>query len=189
MTILVSFLVVIIAVAAVTYAFVTAQHRQKAVASVPRTATNLQVGNIVRYRMLPENNFTVTGFIDYQENGYTWREARLVDGDTERWLGIAEEDCELELLLWREIELDTPITGGVPPEIPYAGISYREKESGQAHAVMTGQTGNRQEMECRYWDFADSTGKRLLSVERWGNEFEVSLGVRVRPEELDIFAP
>jgi hypothetical protein len=180
--------VIALAAAAVTY-FVLASQKKKQPPPGRRTVANLKVGDIVRYRMLPENNFTVTGFIDYRENGYTWREVRLVDGDSVRWLGIEEEDFEVELTMWREVELPFGIAGQIPREIQHAGKTYQQQESGIARALLTGQTGNRQELECRYWDYKAVGASGLLSIEQWGSDFEVSLGERVRPDELDIFAP
>ena len=73
MSVIVAIVVVALAIAAVVY-FVTAAQRKPAGAPPKRTLADLKVGDIVRHRMLPENNFSVTGFIDYREEGYTWRE-------------------------------------------------------------------------------------------------------------------
>lgn len=189
MQILFALVVLAIAAAAVVYAVVTTQRRKGAPAAGPRSVRNLKVGDIVRYRMLPENNFTVTGFIDYREDGYTWREVRLVDGQVTRWLSIEEEDFELELVLWKEVELDTPLQGEVPRQLEFGGQTYRLQESGVARASLTGQTGSRQELQCRYWDFQAVGGTGLLSVEQWGGEYEVCWGERIRESDLDIFAP
>ncbi|MBI3946967.1 MAG: DUF4178 domain-containing protein [Armatimonadetes bacterium] len=189
MSTLFAIVVVLVAVAAVVYAIWAAQRKRAGEAGGRRTLTNLRVGDIVRYRMMPECNFTVSGFIDYRENGYTWREVRLVDGKTVRWLGIEEEDFELELVLWREVDLGFSVSGRIPAELQFGGHTYRQEENGRAEAVLRGQTGNRQQLECSYWDYKEVGGERLLSIEQWGSDFEVSLGDRVRPGELDIFAP
>lgn len=188
MQVVFSIVVIALAIAAIAY-FVLASQKKQAAAPARRTVADLKVGDIVRYRMLPENNFTVTGFIDYRENGYSWREVRLVDGDTLRWLGIEEEDFEVELTMWREIDLPIGISGQIPQEIQHAGKNYRQDESGTARATLAGQTGTRQERECRYWDYKAVGAGGLLSIEQWGSDFEVSLGERVRPDELDIFTP
>ena len=133
--------------------------------------------------------FTVTGFIDYREDGSTWREMRLVDGETVRWLCTEEEDFETIVTLWEEIDLGTAATRQAPAQIQYGGRTYRQEESGLASATLTGQTGNRQEMQCRYWDYKEVGGRQLLSIEQWGGDYEASLGERIRPTDLDIFTP
>lgn len=188
MNVFLGLVVIALAIAAVVYFVMAAQRKPKG-GPAKRTLADLKVGDIVRYRMLPDSNFTVTGFIDYSEDGYTWREVRLVDGSTVRWLEIEEEDFEVSLTLWREIDLEIDIAGQVPREITHAGTTYRQEENGAARATLTGQTGNRQQLQCRYWDYKAASGPGLLSIEQWGSEFEVSLGDRVRQDELDIFTP
>ena len=114
---------------------------------------------------------------------------RLVDGETVRWLCTEEEDFETIVTLWEEIDLGTAATRQAPAQIQYGGRTYRQEESGLASATLTGQTGNRQEMQCRYWDYKEVGGRQLLSIEQWGGDYEASLGERIRPTDLDIFTP
>ena len=60
------FALVVLAIAAAAIAYALLSRRKAAPAAGPRTLDTLRVGDIVRYRMLPDSNFTVTGFIDYR---------------------------------------------------------------------------------------------------------------------------
>jgi hypothetical protein len=147
----------------------------------------LKPGDILRYSLLPEHSFTVTGFIDYQEEEYRWREVRLVDGDFVRWLEIEEEDFTLELMLWEEIDLAVPRVEAMPQELAHAGRSYRLKESGVAQATLVGQTGKRTQHTCRYWEYTADGGASSLAIEQWGGDLEVSLGTPVREAQIELF--
>jgi hypothetical protein len=181
-----------LAIAAVAY-FVVATHKHAPQSTLreAQTAygkmTSLRPGDIVRYALLPERSFTVSGFIDYREDGATWREVRLADGDFVRWLEIEEDDFTLEMTLWEEIDLAVPRDGNLPDMLEYEGRSFRLKESGLAQASLTGFTGKRQESLCRYWEYASGDGRSSLAVEQWGGEFEVSLGEPVREAQIEVF--
>ena len=42
--------------------------------------------------------------------------------------------------------------------------------------------------EVEYWDFYDDEDEKVLGVERWGNDFEVSAGYYIEPYELTILS-
>ena len=42
--------------------------------------------------------------------------------------------------------------------------------------------------ECRYYDYEAEEGDDVLSVEQWGENFEVSVGRRVSPHAIEVFA-
>jgi hypothetical protein len=102
-------------------------------------------------------------------------------------LEIEEEDFALDLTLREEIDLAVPRGDQMPEEIPHAGRTYRLKESGVARASLTGQTGARKEHLCRYWEYTADGGRSLLSIEQWGGDLEVSLGVPVNESQIEVF--
>lgn len=143
------------------------------------TVTNLRMGDIVTYFGV---DYVVEGRIDYNDSGWPWTTFMLVDGDDVRWLAV-EEDDQLEVSIWEEIDLDL---GSDPPKvIEYDGEQFRRGESGRATVSQTGKTGRRAGMSCDYFEY-EGSGERSLSVERWGMETEVSIGQDVNPYSLEI---
>ena len=145
-----------------------------------KTIHNLEVDDIVSYY---EQDFIVKGKIEYREGGDEWFEYRLVDGEDVRWLGI-EEDDGWEITMYEEARMRVPRP--VPDEISYEGSTYELEEHGVARAILTGETGNRKTLECEYWDFEDED-EDLLSIERWGGEYEVCAGKYIEEHEMEIY--
>ena len=141
---------------------------------------NLRVNDIFSWM---GQDFVVEGKLTYQEGGDVWWEYRLVDGGDVRWLTV-EEDDELEVSLWEEIDLH--VGGGGPDEhLEWEGERYRCVERGQARVSRDGRTGRKEGMSCRYWDY-ESSGETMLCVELWGNAWEVSQGEPLREGSWDI---
>lgn len=144
-----------------------------------RSIKNLQIGDIVTHF---DQDFVVEGRIDYNDSGWPWTCFMLVDGDDVRWLAV-EEDDQLEVSIWRET--DVVIQGSVPEFIEFEGEKFRMVERGKARVSQMGQTGTRRGMEMEYYEF-EGQGDRYLSVEKWGQDIEVSVGEDVNPYALEI---
>lgn len=149
-------------------------------ADAPRTVTNLQVGDIVSYLGA---DYMVEGRLDYNDEGWTWITYMLVDGPTVRWLSV-EEDDQLEVSLWDEA--DVHISGKPPEFIEYEGERFRMVEWGDARVEQRGKTGRKAGLNMEYFEY-EGPGDRYLSVERWGNEIEVSVGEDINPYGLELY--
>lgn len=148
-----------------------------------RTALNLRVGDIVTYDLV---DYQVVGLIRYNDSGYSWVAYQL-DGDGDRiWLA-AEQDDELELGIYRTINLDL---GPEPPrKLTYDGKTFILDEAGEAAITqVNGEAGAAAGQRIKYWDYEDQSGDYGLSVERWGSDMEVSLGQFIHPRELSFLA-
>ena len=144
------------------------------------TVQNLALNDIVSWM---GQDWMVEGKLTYHEDGDVWHEYRLVDGADVRYLSV-EDDDTLEVSLWEEVDLR--ITGERPAEtLELEGKSYRCSERGQARVTREGATGRKEGMSCRYWDY-EGPGEDLLSVERWGGDWEVSKGHPLREGSYDI---
>ena len=144
------------------------------------TAQNLRLNDIISYF---GQDFIIEGKIDYNEDGWTWNEFMLVDGDVVKWLSV-EMDDQLEVAIWEEIDV---AVGQNPPEfIEYAGQKYRQVENGSARATQTGQTGRRAGQNMRYYEY-EGSGDEEISVEIWGGDVEVSHGKKINPFSLEIY--
>ncbi len=132
---------------------------------------------------LLDQDFVVEGKITYREDGDEWWEFRLVDGADEAYLCV-EDDDDLEVSLWREIDLEIPASG--PPEtLSWEGVTYRCAERGEASVTRDGRTGRKSGQSCAYWDYEGSGGE-MLGVERWGGAYETWSGRDVEEGRYDI---
>lgn len=133
------------------------------------------------------DSLVVRGTLRMREGGYRWAE-HLIDTGTGRreWLSV-EEDPELALVLWREVEDEVPPPG--PRTIEWAGATYQLEESGQAEYVSEATTGLAPTGRVRYFDYRAADGS-LLSYEdfKGSGSYEVATGQRLAQHEVTIYA-
>jgi len=142
---------------------------------------NLKLGDIVSYF---GSDYTIEGRLNYWEDGDTWLTYMLVDGDDVCWLSVEEDDM-LEVSMWREVR-DLHLSAPLPEFIEYRGERYRMVERGQARVNQQGRTRNKTGLQMEYYEY-ESPSEQGLSVEKWGNEIEVSIGEEINPVALEIF--
>lgn len=143
-----------------------------------RSVFTLQLGDIVQY---DGADWVVEDRLTYNDQGYTWVEYLLQDGDAQRWLTVEEDDRVT--VLWLETVTHLDISGFPPKQIQVEGTTYRQIETGIATMTRLGTTLNRRSQTCRYFDYAGPDG-RALSVEDWQGDVEVALGYQIRPSVL-----
>ena len=142
---------------------------------------NLRLNDIVSYF---GTDYMIEGRLNYWEDGYTWITYMLVDGDDVMWLAV-EEDDRLEVSMWQEVR-DLHLTAPLPEFINYAGERYRMIERGTARVNQQGKTGNKTGLQMEYFEYESDSGEGI-SVEKWGNDIEVSTGTEINPVALEIF--
>ncbi|MBB0246450.1 DUF4178 domain-containing protein [Streptomyces alkaliphilus] len=158
----------------------------------PRT---IAAGDLVEY--LGERLF-VRGSLRLTEGGFTWSEHFLdaMDGPggTRRWLSV-EEDPDLEVYIWTELEDEEPGTPvNLTPSaktITVRGVTYHRTEHGMADYRSEGTTGLPASGRVEYADY-DGPGGRSLAFERFlgadgRGSWEASLGERVPNGTLTIY--
>ena len=151
-----------------------------------RTPFNLQINDIVDYDLV---EYQVIGKIKYTEEGYTWYDYHLFDGKDHLWL-YAEDDDEIKLGLFQKLSADHELYSKLQEEIPsvieFNGIKYSLTENGNANLEVEGKVGARDGQRVRYWDFETGNGNQI-SVEKWGNELEISIGEVVKEGLLEFY--
>lgn len=159
------------------------QHRlgpksDRSLGAMERTIFTLQIGDVVQFG---GQDWIVEGQLLYNQDGFTWLEYLLQDAEQIRWLSV-EEDDRVEVAL---LEPTTALEVGSqpPPQLSFAGQSYRCIESGVAQMSRRGKTRQRQAEQCRYFDY-QGPGEQVLSIEDWGGETEVTVGKRISPLAL-----
>lgn len=153
---------------------------------IARNPFNLQIGDIVDYDLV---EYQVIGKITYTEEGYTWYDYHLFDSKEHLWL-YAEDDDEVSLGLFKRLNADHKLYGilqeGNPTVIEYEGQKYSLIEEGSATIKVEGKVGARDDQRVRYWDYETGNGNQI-SVEKWGNELEISIGNEVKESLLEFY--
>jgi len=103
---------------------------------------------------------TVTGLVRCQEREQRWFEARLVDGERERWLVVRPQDPDAAVVGERTADLGL---GSEPSEaLEHDGKVYQLERCGQAQVGGEGELGgDLADGEYRYWDYRRPGADRL----------------------------
>lgn len=153
---------------------------------IARNPLNLQVEDIVEYDLV---EYKVIGKLIYEEGGYIWYDYHLFDGQEHLWLG-AEDDDELEIGLYKKLDVNHQLYVQLQDEIPrkltYEGKDYTLIESGNANIRAEGRVGAKTGQRVQYWDYEANDGSEI-SVEKWGNELEISIGQEVKESLLEYY--
>lgn len=142
---------------------------------------DLKIGDIVT---IDETNYTVGARLTFHVGSYEWYEFMLKENGETRWLTVEEDD---EVLICLSEEIDLELDDPVPHTITYEGIDYHLEEEGEAEVDREGAAGRKKTSICNYWDYEDASSERVLSVEVWGNDMEVSVGEYLDEEEIIIY--
>lgn len=176
--------IVLIAIAGIVLVILQSQDRlggtpkQKDLPPLKRTIFTLQVGDIVQYQ---DSDWVVEGQLTFNENGYIWLDYILRDQDFVRWLSVEEED-RVEVC-WMEPISDLEISRIPPKSLTYAGQTYQMDSSGTARMSQLGAVLNKQGQTCNYYDYS-GPDDRVLSVEVWDGDVEITVGRKIRPSSL-----
>lgn len=152
----------------------------QALPSLERTVFTLEVGDIVQHLDI---DWMVEGKLVYDDQGYSWLEYLLQDGNRRQWLSVEEDDV-VEVAL---LEVTTSLEVGThpPAELTFAQEIYRRKGAGTAQMTRTGSTLNRNAERCQYFDYQGPNNK-ILSVENWDGDIEVTIGQKIHPSILTL---
>lgn len=139
----------------------------------------LKAGDLVELRGV---SYSVRGSLRCDEGGWTWSEHLLETATEERvWLSV-EEDPDLILIAWTEVETD--LSPG-PKRLTFNGVEYRSDESGSASYTTEATTGLKPGT-VRYHDY--ESGDRLLSFESYGDApWEAASGEKLSTYDVKIF--
>ena len=180
------YLILIIIMAVLAVALLMQQKRSTAVSThqpstaVERTLFDLQLGDIVQH---DGTDWVVEGQLIYDEKGFQWYEYLLQDGDRRRWLAVEEDDwVDVQLL---ETLTSIDISADPPQELTVDGRVYRLVDSGTARMSRKGRLDRPNAETCRFYDY-DGPDNKVLSVEDWDGDIEVTVGDRISPQSLTI---
>ena len=145
---------------------------------------DVRVGDVITYDGI---DYVVRNRHVFSSHGWEWLSFHLVDtiSGQKLWLD-AEDDDQLEVAVSRPIRL--PLSLPLPDELVYEGRRYQLDEHGQARVLVESEDSAPHHSQVEYWDYCDNSENHFLSVERWGEELEASLGQSIEPYELTILS-
>lgn len=166
------------------------RRRVKERAYVPRTVQNLRANDIVTYA---GRDYIVAHKYIYEEAGVRWFSYELKDADQTIYLAVGPDpQAEGGLAIYRRQIL--AVEDPPPREIRFQGQSYVLTEQGEALVreerppERAENTGFFAPQVVAYWGYTATDQTSYLSIERWGNVLEVSIGEPVTSAELDFLA-
>lgn len=149
-----------------------------------RNVLDLRLGGVVSYNT---TDFIVRSRYVYEDHGFSWFSYHFVDSISGEKLWIdAQDDDELEVAVVKPVRLQ--VSAPVASRLVYEGITYYQDEHGYAKVLIESEDSDPKYSEVEYWDFYDDDDEKVLGVERWGNDFEVSAGHYIEPYELTILS-
>lgn len=144
----------------------------------------IRVGDVVRFE---EVDYLVTNRVAYDEEGFTWQDYMLVDKATgdHVWLSV-EEDDGLQLGVFHVVDLGLSMPP-VPKTFQHDGVTYRQVERGNARVVLECEDVRRSnQSHVEFWDY-EAPGERLLTITRWGDEYEAAAGRCIEAFEVRVY--
>ncbi|MEA5597030.1 DUF4178 domain-containing protein [Rivularia sp. UHCC 0363] len=155
--------------------------KPKELPSLKRNVFNLQIGDIVQHLGI---DWVVEGKLTYKVDEYSWMEYMLQDNNEIRWLSVDEDDNIEVALLQASDRLDISQTPP-PRQLNFADENYKCVDSGIASMTRVGTVQRRTAQTCKYFDY-EGSGDKVLSIEIWDGETEVTVGHRINPRSLTI---
>lgn len=155
----------------------------------PIVLEDLDIGDLVEWRFMPNQIFRVSGIVELEEDGWRWKEIRLttIKGLT-RWLSVEYTGLDKIVVLWEEVDLPEPKLSPEQETMIFESKVFQRKEHGFARATLKGDTGRPATETCEYADYESEDGQ-LLAVERWGEEVSLWKGKKVSEDEFTIYRP
>jgi Domain of unknown function (DUF4178) len=129
-------------------------------------------------------DFVVEGMVTYRLGGKVHRLARVVDGETVRWVEPATDDLD-DRVLWLEEVTGLGIGAPPPSTVSHHGHSYLPRFSGVASVEVAGRVPDRVAGSCELWRFR-AAGDLYLQVERWPDRTVILHGESVHRSMIDV---
>ena len=159
--------------------------------------TNVDVGGVFKLTGVDTvNDYTpkVIGKHLYKEGDYYWYELECDKGDGEKiWVDVDDDDQTVVSVVLKKMKLtDIPVTPAQLDKfdydesgsLKYDGKTYRYMES--ANAVFYRNSDDEKVEKLYYWDFR--TGSSIISIEKWGETYEVYLSQSMRPNQITVYS-
>ena len=157
--------------------------KEKRTKIAPRTLTNIKYGDFILYF---DEEYEVIAVIEWFEEGVSWKEYRLKKDGKSYYINVENDEGDIVAYFYTVID-DTSINKTPPDKkIIYNTITYHLEEKGEALGKVLSKAGS-QTYKAKYWDFEDKDNEdNVFSVEKFSDNIETSLGVRLIESKIDI---
>ncbi len=142
----------------------------------------LKVSDVIGYHA---KDWVVRGTLRFNDGGYTWSEHLISDARDQHWLSV-EDDEGISVSIWQRVPPNEVDGEPGARTVTHGQVAYQLHEEGQAAFTAEGTTGTAPSGTARYIDY-HGPGEERLSFERFGEQWEVSVGHSVLPRVLDVF--
>ena len=157
------------------------------------TLKNLSDAAVVR---VEGELFSVVERLSYKEGRDSWFELKLFSLKDGRscYLGY-EEDDELELSLYdsfpkfKDLEIDLHdldyFDDREEGSFLFDGTTFEYEDSNKAKLFREGDSTGE---SFYYWEFEDDDEELFISIEKWGDDYEVSVGHEIEESDIEIIS-
>ena len=159
--------------------------------SQPESIEEIQVGDVVDYYM---KSWEVQEEAEYDwGNNDLSKEFKLNSGDEIFYVSLYDDD-ELEIstfqkILWDAIDGDLRSTvkeyDKPPKELVKDGVKYFLADSGMARYRSV--TKDKGWSDFEFWDYEDASEDKIVSIECWDGDWEISAGEYAESFEFSVF--
>lgn len=148
------------------------------------TAPNLltmKIGDIVN---IEETDYEVFGVLHLNDHGWKWVEYKIKDGRQTYWLSV-EQDDDIEISLYKEV---VAITTEPTKVFEYKGDTFYMQEGSDAKIEdVSGKLNVVKGETIDYYEYSTEDGSKLLSIEIWNGEVEMSIGRTIEDYNIEIY--
>ncbi|MCT4598604.1 MAG: DUF4178 domain-containing protein [Vallitalea sp.] len=145
------------------------------------TILNMRVGDAVS---IEDVDYEVKGLIRLNDEGFRWTEYKIKDSRKTYWLSV-EQDDDIEISLYQKV---VAITTEAPRVYEYKGVTYYMQEGSDAIVEQVqGNINLTQGEEVDYYSYSDEDGEKLLSIEIWNGEVEMSIGRYIQDYNVEVY--
>lgn len=130
------------------------------------------------------HDYVVEGLLTYRLGGKNYKLARVVDGETVRWVEPLTDDLDDRILMLAEVT-DLDLVTPPPATISYGGKSYVPRLSGQATIEVAGNVPDRFAGACEVWRYR-AAGDLFLQIERWPDRVVALAGESIHKNMVDV---
>jgi len=141
----------------------------------------MKIGDVVN---IEEIDYEVFGVIHMNDHGWRWVEYKIKDGRQTFWLSV-EQDDDIEISLYKEV---VAITTEPTKVFEYKGDTFYMQEG--SDAIVESVIGNLNLVRGEtvdYYEYSTEDEDKLLSIEIWNGEVEMSVGRVIEDYNVEIY--
>lgn len=142
----------------------------------------LKKGQII---YIKTKKYTVINMIEYKEDTWIWQEYEIKGANSYKWLSVEEdENNKIQYYLYDRYVGNVDIN---EIEFQNANKTYKLYEKGtQTVNNFFGNVDVDKYEQCEYFDYQTKDKKSIISVEKWEDEIEKSIGVPIDETNIQI---